>query len=480
MKKQRKYSGILAIILLSGFLLLSNNAVYSQPHFGPLHHPFMDQLTEEQRNELTDTVKQLREEGKTREEIRTAVDALLEKWGVEKPEHMGGRFEHPPFMDQLTEKQQTELTATVKQLRDEGKTHEEIRTAVDALLEKWGVEKPEHMGGRFEHPPFMDQLTEEQRNELTATVKQLRDEGKTHEEIRTAVDALLEKWGVEKPEHMGGRLEHPLFMDQLTEEQRNELTDTVKQLREEGKSREEIRTAVDALLEKWGVEKPEHMGGRLEHPPFMDQLTEEQQNELTDTVKQLREEGKSREEIRTAVDALLEKWGVEKPEHPPRHRGWREFTDQLTPEQRQQIHNKIKDMKAKDASREEIHQAVKALLLEFGVDLPEDWSDNKTNEPVEKKDTNKIILTDNNFPNPFNPETRISYTLNKPEQVRIRIYNVNGQLIRTLINEFQSPGTYYNIWNGIMDNGETASSGMYFYRIDAGGETLIQKMTLMK
>ncbi len=273
---------------------------------------------------------------------------------------------------------------------------------------------------------------------------------------------------------------HPPFMDQLTEEQQTELTDTVKQLRDEGKSRKEIRTAVDALLEKWGIEKPEHMGGRIAHPPFMDQLTEEQQTELTDTVKQLRDEGKSREEIRAAVDALLEKWGIEKPDNPPRHRVWREFAGQLTPEQRQQIHNKIKDMKAKEASREEIHKAVKALLLEFGVDLPEDWSDNEANEPAEKRDTNKTILTDLNFPNPFNPETRISYTLNKPEQVRIRIFNVNGQLIRTLVNEYQNPGTYSSVWDGTLDNGETASSGTYFYRIDAGGETLVRKMTLMK
>ena len=57
---------------------------------------------------------------------------------------------------------------------------------------------------------------------------------------------------------------------------------------------------------------------------------------------------------------------------------------------------------------------------------------------------------------------------------------MQGQLIFTLLNEYRNPGTYSSIWNGTMDNGETAPSGMYFYRIDAGGETMTQRMTLMK
>jgi len=272
-----------------------------------------------------------------------------------------------------------------------------------------------------------------------------------------------------------------MIHDQLTEEQRTELADTIKKLKEEGKTREEIRTAVDALFEKWGIEKPNHLGGRhFGKHSFMDKLTDAQRTELADTVKKLKEDGKTREEIKTAIDALFEKWGIEKPDSPLRHRGWKQFAKQLTPEQRQQIWDTIKDMKAKDATREEIHEAVKALLIEFGVDLPEDWSDNKPNEPVGIKDANKTIATASNFPNPFNPETRITYTLNKPGQVKIRIYNVQGQFIKTLLDEYQNPGIYSSTWNGKTDNGETVPSGMYFYRIDAGGETLTQRMTLMK
>jgi len=85
-----------------------------------------------------------------------------------------------------------------------------------------------------------------------------------------------------------------------------------------------------------------------------------------------------------------------------------------------------------------------------------------------------------NYPNPFNPETHIQFALPRDEQVRITIYDLQGQLVRTMVNERKSAGTYSVIWNGRDENGVKVSSGVYFYRIDAGEFTMTRKMILMK
>jgi len=85
-----------------------------------------------------------------------------------------------------------------------------------------------------------------------------------------------------------------------------------------------------------------------------------------------------------------------------------------------------------------------------------------------------------NYPNPFNPETHIQYVIPKDEQVRIRIYDMQGQLVRTIVNERKAAGTYSVNWNAHDDNGCKVTSGVYFYRIDAGEFTMTKKMILMK
>jgi len=73
-------------------------------------------------------------------------------------------------------------------------------------------------------------------------------------------------------------------------------------------------------------------------------------------------------------------------------------------------------------------------------------------------------------PNPFKPETNISYTLRDSGPVSIRIYSVNGQLVRTLREESANPGSYEVRWNGKDDGGRTAPSGIYFVSIKQGTE----------
>jgi flagellar hook assembly protein FlgD len=91
-----------------------------------------------------------------------------------------------------------------------------------------------------------------------------------------------------------------------------------------------------------------------------------------------------------------------------------------------------------------------------------------------------------NFPNPFNPETWIPYKLDVTADVEIRIYNVNGQLIRNLILGKQVPGTYLikgkaAYWNGLNNYGEQVSSGIYFYQFLANDKKSdLKKMVILR
>ncbi len=88
-----------------------------------------------------------------------------------------------------------------------------------------------------------------------------------------------------------------------------------------------------------------------------------------------------------------------------------------------------------------------------------------------------------NYPNPFNPSTTFSYSLANESKVKLIIFNVKGQKIRTLVNEGQSAGMHQVIWNGVNDNGKKVSSGIYFslFDINNGGDyTSVKKVLLLK
>jgi hypothetical protein len=87
-----------------------------------------------------------------------------------------------------------------------------------------------------------------------------------------------------------------------------------------------------------------------------------------------------------------------------------------------------------------------------------------------------------NYPNPFNPSTTIKYSVKERTHVMLRIYNVTGQLVRTLVNEEQIPrGEGYTIvWNGRSNSGNPVSSGVYFYKIVTKNFTETKKMVLLK
>lgn len=85
-----------------------------------------------------------------------------------------------------------------------------------------------------------------------------------------------------------------------------------------------------------------------------------------------------------------------------------------------------------------------------------------------------------NFPNPFNPETTISYDLAAGSRVELQVYNVMGQVVRTLVSEEQPAGRYRIQWSGDDAFGRQVASGIYFYRIQTESNQAVRKLMLLK
>jgi hypothetical protein len=85
-----------------------------------------------------------------------------------------------------------------------------------------------------------------------------------------------------------------------------------------------------------------------------------------------------------------------------------------------------------------------------------------------------------NYPNPFNPTATIEYALPKPAMVELRIFNILGQAVRTLVNEEKGAGYYQVVWDGKDEVGRTVSTGIYLYQIKAGDFVETKKMQLIK
>ncbi len=85
-----------------------------------------------------------------------------------------------------------------------------------------------------------------------------------------------------------------------------------------------------------------------------------------------------------------------------------------------------------------------------------------------------------NYPNPFNPSTTIKYYLPKNEKVELKIFNILGQEVKTLVHSIQKNGEQKITWNGTNDRGQTVSSGVYVYRLKAGSSVLTKKMILLR
>jgi hypothetical protein len=85
-----------------------------------------------------------------------------------------------------------------------------------------------------------------------------------------------------------------------------------------------------------------------------------------------------------------------------------------------------------------------------------------------------------NFPNPFNPSTTIKYDMKAKGLVTVRIYDVAGRLVRTLVNETKDAGAYSAVWDGRNNGGAGVASGIYFYKMDAGSFSATKKLVMLR
>ena len=99
--------------------------------------------------------------------------------------------------------------------------------------------------------------------------------------------------------------------------------------------------------------------------------------------------------------------------------------------------------------------------------------DNTTNMPID-------FTLSQNYPNPFNPSTVIKYALPEASFVTLKIYNMLGQEIKTLVSGDKSAGVYNVQWNGKDNYGSPVASGTYIYRIVTGNYAQSNKMILLK
>jgi len=112
----------------------------------------------------------------------------------------------------------------------------------------------------------------------------------------------------------------------------------------------------------------------------------------------------------------------------------------------------------------------KCFIISQSVGVPEE----------EKSSEARVFQLFNNYPNPFNPETTIEYFLSQNTWVNLSIYNLLGQRVKTLINEYQDSGLKTTRWDGKDEDGNQSSSGVYFYKLKAKDFTQSKKMILLR
>jgi hypothetical protein len=97
--------------------------------------------------------------------------------------------------------------------------------------------------------------------------------------------------------------------------------------------------------------------------------------------------------------------------------------------------------------------------------------------------TPKIFGLSQNYPNPFNPVAVIEFTIGSDHpgsHITLKIYNIAGQLVKTLVDEEKTPGTYSVTWDGKNNSNEEVASGVYFYELKSNNLRESKRMVLIK
>lgn len=124
------------------------------------------------------------------------------------------------------------------------------------------------------------------------------------------------------------------------------------------------------------------------------------------------------------------------------------------------------------------HQNGISLIGEGAEDLEFEFNPTPVAKP--KKELPTTFSLSQNHPNPFNPSTMIGYALPQDAEVNLLIYNVLGQKVKTLVNEFQTAGFKSVEWDGTDDRGNVIATGIYFFKLRAGDFSETKKMVLLK
>jgi len=101
-------------------------------------------------------------------------------------------------------------------------------------------------------------------------------------------------------------------------------------------------------------------------------------------------------------------------------------------------------------------------------------------EDCEEEEVEELLLSSNVFPNPFNPETTINFVLPSDGDISLTIYNIRGQRVKTLINNYMVRGQHSVVWDSRNDQGRTLGSGIYFYILETNSGREVRRMLLMK
>ncbi len=100
--------------------------------------------------------------------------------------------------------------------------------------------------------------------------------------------------------------------------------------------------------------------------------------------------------------------------------------------------------------------------------------------PNSDESVQAVTMELSNYPNPFNPQTTISYNITENGKVKLTVFNAKGQVVKTLVNASQNSGKHTVVWDGHDNRGKKVSSGLYFYRLENAGNSKINKMIMMK
>jgi len=128
-------------------------------------------------------------------------------------------------------------------------------------------------------------------------------------------------------------------------------------------------------------------------------------------------------------------------------------------------------------------ETLSAILVEEGQTTNVEITLDCTLEPVNANEefiiqNSELLIS--NYPNPFNPVTTINFSLPLDSKVRVSIFNIKGQKVATLKDEYFTAGDHSVVWNGKDDSGNSVSSGVFFCRVEAGSESATKKLLLLK